>query len=148
MALLPAVRADAPSPSPAGRDRHVAALPEALDNLEALYEAHHRQAVWLAYRELGDLNTAEAMVLDALLAVWREDPEAVPTTEWHRHRLLALVRWRCRVRRAYGGGRLARETGPAADRAPAFSRVVGRLFDWIGRWYMLVGPLAGFRLAP
>jgi hypothetical protein len=50
-------------------------------NLDALYEAHHRQALWLAYRELGDVNTAEAMVLDALLTVWREDPEAVPTTE-------------------------------------------------------------------
>ena len=54
--------------------------PEALDTLEALYEAHHRQALRLAYRELGDVNAAEAMVLDALLTVWREDPEAVPTT--------------------------------------------------------------------
>ncbi len=148
VASVPFVRADAPCPIPATR-RHLTALPpEALDNLEALYEAHHRQALWLAYRELGDVNAAEAMVVDALLTVWRQDPEAVPTTEWHRHRLLALVRWRCRVRRAYRGGPLGMGTGPVADRAPAFSRVKRRLRDWIGRWSMLLGPFAGLRLAP
>jgi hypothetical protein len=87
-------------------------------------------------------------VLDALLTVWRQDPEAVPTTEWHRHRLLALVRWRCRVRRAYRGGPLGMGTVPVAGRARAFSRVKGRLLDWIGRWSMLLGPFAGLRLAP
>jgi hypothetical protein len=147
LASVPFVRAEAPCPIPAGR-RHPAALPpEALDNLEALYEAHHRQALGLAYRELGGLNAAKAMVLDALLTVWRKVPEAVPTTEWHRHRLLALVRWRCRVQRAYRGGRLGVGTGPVADRSPAFSRVLGRLLDWIGRWLMLQ-PFAGLSLAP
>jgi hypothetical protein len=148
VASVPFVRADAPCPIPATR-RHLTALPpEALDNLEALYEAHHRQALWLAYREIGDVNAAEAMMVDAILTVWRQDPEAVPTTEWHRHRLLALVRWRCRVRRAYRGGRLGEGTGLVADRAPAFSRVKGRLLDWIGRWSMLLGPFAGLRFAP
>jgi len=148
VAAVPFVRADAPYPIPARR-RRLAALPsEALGNLEALYEAHHRQALWLAYRELGDVNAAEAMVVDALLTVWRQDPEAVPTTEWHRHRLLALVRWRCRVRRGYRGGRLEIGTRPVARRAPAFSRVVGRLLDWIGRSHILLGPFAGLRLAP
>jgi hypothetical protein len=148
VASVPFVPADAPYAIPSRRWHPAAVPPEALGNLDALYEAHYRQALWLAYRELGDVNTAEAVVVDALLTVWRDDPESVPTTEWHRRRLLALVRWRCGVRRAFRGGCLGMGTGTVAGRAPAFSRVVGHLFAWIGRWYTLLGPLAGLPLAP
>jgi len=148
VASVPFIPADAPSASPARRRRLALLPPEALGNLDALYEAHYRQALWLAYRELGDVNTAEAVVLDALLTVWRDDPVAVPTTEWPRRRLLALVRWRCGVRRAFRGGCFGMGTGPVAGHAPALSSVVGHLFAWIGRWYTLLGPLAGLPLAP
>jgi len=50
VAAVPFVRADAPYPIPARRRRLAALPPEALGNLEALYEAHHRQALGLAYR--------------------------------------------------------------------------------------------------
>ena len=50
VATVPFVRAAAPFRIPARRRRLAALPPEALGNLEALYEAHHRQALGLAYR--------------------------------------------------------------------------------------------------
>ena len=37
----------------------------------ALYDRHNRQAFGLAYRILGDAATAEEVVQDAFLALWR-----------------------------------------------------------------------------
>jgi RNA polymerase sigma-70 factor, ECF subfamily len=42
-----------------------------LADLEVLYDAHHRQAIGLAYRMLGDLGDAEEVVQEVFLAAWR-----------------------------------------------------------------------------
>jgi hypothetical protein len=47
-----------------------APAPELAD-LEALYDAHHRQAIGLAYRLLGDLGDAEEAVQEVFLSAWR-----------------------------------------------------------------------------
>jgi len=47
-----------------------APAPELAD-LEALYDAHHRQAIGLAYRILGNLADAEEVVQEAFLSAWR-----------------------------------------------------------------------------
>jgi len=70
--------------------------PEAsLASLEALYDAHHRQAIGLAYRMLGDLGDAEEAVQEVFLAAWRAghtyDPQRGSTRTW----LLSMVRNRC-----------------------------------------------------
>jgi RNA polymerase sigma-70 factor (ECF subfamily) len=66
-----------------------------LDSLEALYDAHHRQAIGLAYRMLGDLGDAEEVVQEVFLAAWRlghtYDPSRGSTQTW----LLSMVRNRC-----------------------------------------------------
>ena len=65
---------------------------ERLASLEALYEAHHRQAIGLAYRVLGNLGEAEEVVQEVFLAAWRAgdryDPEKGSTRTW----LLSMVR--------------------------------------------------------
>jgi len=63
-----------------------------LAGLEALYDTHHRQALGLAYRILGDLGDAEEVVQEVFLAAWRQghtyDPEKGSAHAW----LLAMVR--------------------------------------------------------
>jgi RNA polymerase sigma-70 factor, ECF subfamily len=74
-----------------------------LSDLEALYDAHHRQAIGLAYRILGDLGDAEEVVQEVFLSAWRVghtyDPSRGTTHTW----ILAMVRNRSidvlRVRR-------------------------------------------------
>ena len=64
----------------------------ALASLEALYDAHHRQAIGLAYRILNDRNDAEEVVQEVFLAAWRSghtyDPSRGTTQTW----LLSMVR--------------------------------------------------------
>jgi len=71
-----------------------APAPELAD-LEALYEAHHRQAIGLAYRLLGDLGDAEEAVQEVFLSAWRSghtyDPARGSTHTW----ILSMVRNRC-----------------------------------------------------
>ncbi|MBV9324359.1 MAG: sigma-70 family RNA polymerase sigma factor [Chloroflexi bacterium] len=63
-----------------------------LADLEALYDAHHRQALGLAYRILGDQGEAEEVVQEVFLSAWRTghqyDPSRGTTHAW----LLAMVR--------------------------------------------------------
>src|SRR5581483_8471849 len=66
-----------------GRDGAAMTMAEApapqLADLEALYEAHHRQAIGLAYRILGDLGDAEEVVQEVFLSVWRTGHQYDPT---------------------------------------------------------------------
>ena len=66
--------------------------PLALAGLEALYDAHHRQAIGLAYRILGDLGDAEEVVQEVFLSAWRSghtyDPARGSTHTW----ILSMVR--------------------------------------------------------
>jgi RNA polymerase sigma-70 factor (ECF subfamily) len=63
-----------------------------LAQLEALYDAHHRQAIGLAYRILGDLGDAEEVVQEVFLSAWRSmhryDAARGSTHTW----ILAMVR--------------------------------------------------------
>jgi RNA polymerase sigma-70 factor (ECF subfamily) len=63
-----------------------------LAELEALYDAHHRQAIGLAYRVVGDLADAEEVVQEVFLAAWRSghtyDPARGSTRTW----VLSMVR--------------------------------------------------------
>lgn len=67
----------------------------ALADLEALYDAHHRQAIGLAYRLLNDLGDAEEAVQEVFLSAWRSghtyDPARGSTHTW----ILSMVRNRC-----------------------------------------------------
>jgi RNA polymerase sigma-70 factor, ECF subfamily len=66
-----------------------------LADLEVLYDAHHRQAIGLAYRLLGDLGDAEEAVQEVFLSAWRAghtyDPARGSTHTW----ILSMVRNRC-----------------------------------------------------
>jgi RNA polymerase sigma-70 factor (ECF subfamily) len=68
-----------------------ATAPELAD-LEALYDAHHRQAIGLAYRIVGDLGDAEEVVQEVFLSAWRSghtyDPSRGSTHTW----ILSMVR--------------------------------------------------------
>lgn len=63
-----------------------------LSALEALYDAHNRQAIGLAYRILGDLGDAEEVVQEVFLSAWRSghtyDPSRGTTQTW----ILSMVR--------------------------------------------------------
>lgn len=63
-----------------------------LDELEALCEAYHRQALWLAYRLLGDRAAAEDVVQEALLHAWRGGDGYEPARGSRRTWFLSLVR--------------------------------------------------------
>jgi RNA polymerase sigma-70 factor (ECF subfamily) len=69
----------------------LAPTPELAD-LEALYDAYHRQAIGLAYRLLGDLGDAEEVVQEVFLAAWRSghtyDPARGSLHTW----ILSMVR--------------------------------------------------------
>jgi RNA polymerase sigma-70 factor (ECF subfamily) len=63
-----------------------------LSELEALYDSHHRQAIGLAYRMLGDMGDAEEVVQEVFLSAWRSqssyDPSRGTTHTW----ILSMVR--------------------------------------------------------
>jgi len=64
----------------------------ALDDLDALYEAYHRQALGVAYRIVSDASEAEEVVQEAFLAIWRAGHTYDPTRGSARTWLLTLVR--------------------------------------------------------
>lgn len=73
-----------------------------LGALEALYDRHHRLALALAYRVLGDLGAAEEVVQETFLAAWRQAASYQPERGRARAWLLSIVRHRSidRVRRS------------------------------------------------
>ena len=90
---------------------------DTLSNLDSLYEAYHRQALQLAYGEIGDFHAAEEIVTDALLTVWRENGRPEVATSPEGCRLLARVRSRSQLWRAYRGTVPERRDGRAASLA-------------------------------
>jgi RNA polymerase sigma-70 factor, ECF subfamily len=66
-----------------------------LADLESLYDTHHRQALGLAFRILGNRNDAEEVVQDVFLSAWRSghtyDPSRGSTQTW----ILSMVRNKC-----------------------------------------------------
>src|SRR5262245_17230513 len=68
--------------------------PRDLLSLDRLYEAHHRQALGLAFRMLGNRDDAEDVVQEAFLTVWRTldtyDADRGSTRAW----ILTIVRSR------------------------------------------------------
>jgi RNA polymerase sigma-70 factor (ECF subfamily) len=75
-----------------------------LAQLEALYDAYHRQALGLAYRVLNDRGEAEEVVQEVFLAAWRAghtyDAARGSTRTWIlsmvRHRAIDVLRARRR----------------------------------------------------
>jgi RNA polymerase sigma-70 factor (ECF subfamily) len=84
--------------------------------LEALYDRHHRTAMALAYRLLGDRLLAEDVVQEAFVSVWRRAGTFQPDRGSGRGWLLALVRNRAidRLRRSRSQP-LERELDPALE---------------------------------
>ena len=88
-----------------------------LADLEVLYDAHHRQAIGLAYRILGDLGDAEEVVQEVFLSAWRSghtyDASRGSTHTW----ILSMVRNRSidvlRARRRRPVQQLAEGVDPA-----------------------------------
>jgi len=63
-----------------------------LADLEELYDAHHRQAIGLAYRILGDLGDAEEVVQEVFLSAWRTGHQYDPSRGSGRAWILSMVR--------------------------------------------------------
>jgi RNA polymerase sigma-70 factor (ECF subfamily) len=89
----------------------------ALADLETLYDLHHRQALGLAYRLLGNLGDAEEVVQEVFLSAWRSghtyDPASGSTHTW----ILSMVRNRSidvlRARKRRPVSQLAEDADPA-----------------------------------
>jgi RNA polymerase sigma-70 factor (ECF subfamily) len=97
-----------------------------LADLEALYDEHHRQAIGLAYRVLGDLGDAEEVVQEVFLSAWRTghqyDPSRGSTRAW----VLTMVRNRSidvlRARKRRPVQPLAEEVDPpSAEDVPSLA---------------------------
>jgi RNA polymerase sigma-70 factor (ECF subfamily) len=73
-----------------------------LDALDVLYDRHHRLALALAHRVLGDRDSAEEVVQEAYLAAWRQAATYREDRGNARTWLLSIVRHRAidRARRA------------------------------------------------
>ncbi len=105
--------ADAPSSVVSTDDEDERAMRQAqagdAEGLEALYDRHHRAAMALAYRILGDRALAEDAVQESFLSAWRRAASYNPTRGNPRRWLLSIVHHRCidRLRRVAVGGPLA-----------------------------------------
>ena len=66
--------------------------PPQLSDLEALYDAHNRQAIGLAYRILGDLGDAEEVVQEVFLSAWRSGHTYDPSRGSRQTWILSMVR--------------------------------------------------------
>ena len=65
-----------------------------LGALEEMYDRHHRTALAVAYRVLGDRSLAEDVVQEAFLAVWRQAEGFRPERGNSRSWLFSIVRHR------------------------------------------------------
>ena len=89
--------------------------------LEVLYDRHHRLALGLARRMLGEVEAAEDVVQEVFLAVWRQAeryrPERGAVKTW----LLAMVHHRAidRLRRRTTSGLIAELSEEMEDRQTA-----------------------------
>jgi len=63
-----------------------------LADLEVLYDTHHRQALGLAYRILGDRGDAEEVVQEVFLSAWRTAQQYDPARGSSHAWILAMVR--------------------------------------------------------
>ena len=102
----------------------------ALQALECLYDAHHRLALAVAYRILGDRADAEEVVQEAFLAVWRVDQAYDPSKGARRAWLLSIVRNRAidRLRARRRAPRTGDEVIPEPmDRTDVAAEVVATL---------------------
>jgi RNA polymerase sigma-70 factor, ECF subfamily len=63
-----------------------------LAELEALYDTHHRQAIGVAYRIVGDLGEAEEVVQEVFLSAWRTGHHYDPARGSERAWVLSMVR--------------------------------------------------------
>jgi RNA polymerase sigma-70 factor, ECF subfamily len=83
--------------------------------LEALYDRHHRIALALAYRVLGDVGSAEDVVQETFLSAWRHSDSYRPERGRARSWLLSIAHHRAidRVRRSRARGEVT-ELDPSA----------------------------------
>ena len=90
------------------------ALPDRLEALDALYERYVRPAMGLAVRMVGDRETAEEVVQEAFLSVWRNARRYEPTRGSVRTWLLGIVHHRAidRLRGRPQTAPLPEELGP------------------------------------
>jgi RNA polymerase sigma-70 factor (ECF subfamily) len=63
-----------------------------LADLEALYDAHNRQAIGLAYKILGNVGDAEEVVQEVFLSAWRAGHQYDPARGSQHAWVLAMVR--------------------------------------------------------
>ena len=71
-----------------------ALLHRAVSALEQLYDRHHRMALAIAYRVLGDSSLAEDAVQESFLAVWRRPDQFRADRGSFRAWLMGIVRHR------------------------------------------------------
>ena len=67
---------------------------KSLEALEELYDRHHRTALAVAFRVLGDRSLAEDVIQETFLAVWRQPESFRPERGTARAWLLSIVRHR------------------------------------------------------
>lgn len=87
---------------PSDRELMLRLLRQDVAALELLYDRHHHVALGLACRILHDRSSAEEVVQEAFLTIWRQPERYDPTKGTARGWLLAIVHHRSvdRVRRA------------------------------------------------
>ena len=104
-------------------DEELMALLERRDvrALEMIYDRHHRLALAVAYRVVGDMQSAEDIVQETFLAAWRQAATYRPERGRVRAWLLSIVRNRAidRLRRGRSAGQTT-ELDPTLvdERAP------------------------------
>ena len=92
-----------------------------LGALEELYDRHHRLALALAYRVVGDRESAEDVVQETFLAAWRQASTYHVERGRARAWLLSIARHRAidRIRRSRGAGEMAElDESTVDERAP------------------------------
>jgi RNA polymerase sigma-70 factor (ECF subfamily) len=107
----------------------VQALPTQLDALDTLYERHARAAFGLALRMVGDRETAEDVVQEAFLSLWRAAKSYQPGRASVRTWLLSIVHHRAidRLRGRAPVAPLPDELGPDTSTPDPWTLTAQRL---------------------